>query len=746
MTHIEDPGLIEVAVGVDTTARSQTVWQVRLHPVPAGGPTVTCATPDADIPGWADLIEPSAGRLTVSTIPVDDEDDPCELPPTGGFRGLENQTYRIQIHDGGEPGTATFKLSRENASVVLPVVEMIDVNTLRLASLGRDEVLRVDTGDWVEIIDDNVELDGNQGAIRRVTVDDAARTITFTPALPAELRPADSADAAARHLRVMRWDQSGQVVTAGGATVVDLDAGGATGVIPVPAGDATQVVLEDGIVVSFSVVPAGGEFRPGDHWIVAARTADTSIDELTDEPPLGVHHHYARLGVVTFPNSVTDCRRLWPQVATGGGESCDCTVCVDPESHSSGQLTLQAAVDTVRTSGGTICLHAGVYDIGPGIDLEGARSVRIHGQGMATILIARAEAFRINRATGLQIDHLAVISGVAATEAISVRSTTLSSFEHLVVIALGNTDQRGAAIRLSGVALGLDIRALHPRRESGHRRRYARERRHRSGSSAGRCASRTTSSSAPPGSTSVGSRPTPPRCTSTRNDVLGGTGGGIRASGATLPGGAVHISDNVVWSNGPGITIGADGIVDGNTVSGLRAALDQIGDGIVSDTGFPAQPGHVRVTGNRIRNRGGTGIVLRTARRVVDGQAERRRRCRRGHRGRGQGIGRRRLGGEQPRERHRGRPRRAVGRGDRRLGGRGGDRGREHGPTGRPGARRRPGSQRDRRDRCRNGRGERKRRRPHRSRRVRRNRRRDLRDGAVRPRHRGGQRGHVPPR
>ena len=46
-----------------------------------------------------------------------------------------------------------------------------------------------------------------------------------------------------------------------------------------------------------------GRFRAGDHWIFAARTADTSIEQLDAAPPLGVHHHYARLGVVTFPDS-----------------------------------------------------------------------------------------------------------------------------------------------------------------------------------------------------------------------------------------------------------------------------------------------------------------------------------------------------------------------------------------------------------------------------------------------------------
>ena len=37
VTHIEAPDLVEPAVGVDTTARRQTVWQVRLHPLGGGG-------------------------------------------------------------------------------------------------------------------------------------------------------------------------------------------------------------------------------------------------------------------------------------------------------------------------------------------------------------------------------------------------------------------------------------------------------------------------------------------------------------------------------------------------------------------------------------------------------------------------------------------------------------------------------------------------------------------------------------
>ena len=130
------------------------------------------------------MIAPSAGRLTTDTIDVAADDDPCELPPTGGYRGLENQTYRVEIHDGGAPGTATFKWSRDNGSVAIPVVEMVSTTVLRLATVGKDDVLRISTGDWVEILDDHYELGQKPGELRKVTVDDAARTITFTGAIP----------------------------------------------------------------------------------------------------------------------------------------------------------------------------------------------------------------------------------------------------------------------------------------------------------------------------------------------------------------------------------------------------------------------------------------------------------------------------------------------------------------------------------------------------------------------------------
>jgi hypothetical protein len=605
LTHLEAPDLVEVAVGIDATARRQIVWQVRtLGDVGANA----CQTADEDLPApWRDLIRPAGGRLTVTTAPVDPADDPCALPPSGGYRGLENQSYRIEIHDGGTPGTATFKWSRDNGSVASPVVEMISPTVLRLASVGRDDVLRITTGDWVEVLDDHREFDQRPGAMRRVTVDDAARTITFDDPLDADLQPADADEAAARHLRVRRWDQGGTIRTAAGASIADLDAAGATGLITVPAMATTQVVLEHGIVVSFDLATGGGRFRPGDHWIVAARTADTSVEELDHAPPLGIHHHYARLATVTFPASQTDCRRLWPPLATGGGDCGDCTVCVTPESHASGSLTIQMAVDLVRESGGTICLAVGTYEIGEPVSMDGCRSVRLRGQGLATVLLARGTAITATGASDLVIERLAVVGGSEAPAAIRWQNVVRARLTESAVVSLGSRDGSGAAVELAGVQLWTTVSdnlllgqfALRGGDEQmGVLSAVLEISDNLIGGVAGVHLGTASAHVA--------------SCRIARNKVLAGEGGGITVPGAVWPSGSLAVTDNVVATTGAGITASGTVRATGNVVTGL--AQRHGGEGIVLVTPlFQLAPGDGLVRANRVEGRDGDGIALRTA-------------------------------------------------------------------------------------------------------------------------------------
>jgi hypothetical protein len=389
VTHLEDPDLIDKAVGLDTTGRLQTVWQVKLKKVPAGTSCGSAVT-------WP---PPSAGLLTtgqVASVPS----GPCCLTSETGYTGQENQFYRVEIHQPGSPApspaptplpsnTATFKWSRDNACVIAGVTAITTVTNsggkpasqLTVTSLGRDQVLGFAPGNWIEILDDTLELNGQPGELHQIdSIDFSAKTITLVSTLSGSFPNPDT-----NHTRIQRWDQSGKVYLTDGTTVWwDLDAA-ATGDIPVPP-SRTTLILENGITVGFDLSPnlsaAGGSFLTGDFWTFAARTADGSIEKLSDAPPLGIHHHYAALSIVNFsPVSNPDCRTEWPPstAATGCGCCCTCTVGVE----GTGQFTsIQAAVQSLPRQGGEVCILPGRYF--EHVFIEGRSDVTIRGCGPLT--------------------------------------------------------------------------------------------------------------------------------------------------------------------------------------------------------------------------------------------------------------------------------------------------------------------------------------------------------------------------
>ncbi len=366
ITYLEETDLIEKAVGVDSATRLQTAWQVKAL-VDAGG---TCDTPDGEIPGWIDLTRPSGGRLTTAAVGVPASDDPCIVNPTGGFRGTENRLYRVEVHEPGPLGTATFKWSRDNGSIASAVTGInAGLDEVTVSRTGRDAVLRFSPQDWVELLDDWHELLRKPGVLRKIlSVDDVAQKLMLAAPLPAG--EFDTANLAARHTRVRRWDQKGLVLDAANNVVADVDA--LSGDIPTTGG--VNFVLEDGVQVVFSS-PAGGIFRTGDYWVFAARTVDASVDTLTEAPPRGPVHHYCRLAMVTFPAGVDDCRTHWPP---DFGEGC-CTVVVAPGED------IQAALDSLPAAGGCVCLKAGVHPIRAPLRIEKS-DVCLHGESPGAIV------------------------------------------------------------------------------------------------------------------------------------------------------------------------------------------------------------------------------------------------------------------------------------------------------------------------------------------------------------------------
>lgn len=385
VTYIEDPDIVDKAVGVDSSGRLQTVWQVKLMPVPQGS-TWTCSTP---VP-WPQ----SAGVLTTAATPSA-ASGPCCLNDGSGYTGMENQFYRVEIHEPGTSGGgASFKWSRDNASVMTAVNAIAGVTNsagnpaaqLAVVSLGRDQVLGFAPGNWIEILDDALELNGQPGELCQIdTVDVAARTLTLTNTLSASfplVAGGNQTDPAA-HVRIRRWDQAGKVYKSDGTTVwADLSTAGSTGDIPVPP-SGTTLILENGVTISFDVSTAGGSFLTGDFWTFAARTADGSVETLTKAPARGIHHHYARLSIVDFSiPSATDCRVPWPP-SSGGECGCCCTCTVGDGVNSFGAFTsIQKAIDSLPASGGEVCVLPGRYF--ENVFIENRKDVVVHGCGWQT--------------------------------------------------------------------------------------------------------------------------------------------------------------------------------------------------------------------------------------------------------------------------------------------------------------------------------------------------------------------------
>ena len=487
MTPTEYPGLLEPALGgLDTTTRWQTVWQVRV--LGNVGANATCATPDEDLNGWVDEIAPSIARLSTGTIDIEDPEDPCLVPPTEGYTGIENQFYRVELHrlveapEGGAPpdpadqGNWLFKFSRENASVRASVTAIgADSESVTVGRIGRDEVLRFRPGDWVEITDDFREFNHRSGQMLRVAdVDPETREIEFESAIDTDLIPAgdDNDNVTLRHTRLIRWDQRGVIRLDDGSEWADLDAADATGLIPVPPDDRS-IVLENGITVSFTTADGPGAYREMDHWRFAARTAGTQIEILRTAPPDGIQRHYTRLALVTpggpnQPGQVLDCRTFWPPLFEGG-EGCACTVCVTAQGHNSGQLTIQNAIDQVGALGGTVCLEAGFYVLSEPVRIVGRGAITLVGQGLGTILLYQGAggAVQVQGSVDVQLERFTVLAAPQADAngnmlpvhgVASVNTALLAVRRLAVLVASPNPEDRfDFGIALDGMQLGAKI-------------------------------------------------------------------------------------------------------------------------------------------------------------------------------------------------------------------------------------------------------------------------------------------------
>ena len=90
-----------------------------------------------------------------------------------GSRIQDNQLYRVEVHAVDQDGRPAIKWSRDNGSVVFPILNLEQGDTLLLTidQLAQDPA-RLQLDDWVEYVDDEVTLSNNGYPMLRVTAVD----------------------------------------------------------------------------------------------------------------------------------------------------------------------------------------------------------------------------------------------------------------------------------------------------------------------------------------------------------------------------------------------------------------------------------------------------------------------------------------------------------------------------------------------------------------------------------------------
>ncbi|MEA5621528.1 DUF6519 domain-containing protein [Nostoc sp. UHCC 0251] len=324
ITYIEDDnelkaGILEVALGgADTATRSKLVWQVKLKKISNEQNFETVGQQVKNDYNYFrnlfgnNFLKPGNGKLKARTIKpmAANSNNSCIIPFNSKYRGAENQLYRVEIFDvayNGNSHNITFVWSRDNSSVVFPIIEFSSLDnstlTLRIEHLGRDNRFSLSVGDWVEVVDDDYVLHELSRKLLKVDkIDSIENQITLIEDTDHNEKPSLlhhwNAIGLEQHPLLRRWDSRK---------------------ICVELSDIKEqwIQLEDGVEVQFEE----GFYQVGDYWLIPARTATGDVEWPKQrngnklipvaQKPHGVAHYYAPLAVISVALNqvqVYDCR------------------------------------------------------------------------------------------------------------------------------------------------------------------------------------------------------------------------------------------------------------------------------------------------------------------------------------------------------------------------------------------------------------------------------------------------------
>lgn len=376
LTAVEDETIREVAlIGADTATRTKTIWQVKLMKVEKPS-----EKPEDDCPCIPALRQ--AG-LAARTGPAGPE-DPCILQQGAGYHGLDNRLYRVEIHQPGMTGTATFKWSQDNGCVAC-AAEKVEDNRITLKGPVQRAGEVFLPGQLVEITDELHELGAVPGILS--TIQSVKGNVLIfgdgsgirAKDFPLDLKP-----------KVRLWNRC---LKGAGS-----DDGQKTGV--------DWIDLEKGIQVRFE---ANGDYRCGDYWLIPARRATGRIEWPYNEdkfvPKQGIIRYRCSLAVLQKSGEawslLKDCRRIFPPLteieAEGGGGSCSVTVGEGGEyeklAEAIEKLLDKHRKDELKTI--CICLLPGVHEVSSLSVYKPTTTpqfnLHIHGCGSTTRLVSTGQ-------------------------------------------------------------------------------------------------------------------------------------------------------------------------------------------------------------------------------------------------------------------------------------------------------------------------------------------------------------------
>lgn len=318
ITYVQDDHIREVALGgADACTRAQVVWQVKPL-LPAEGNGLGCDSLEKL------LARDNLPRLRAHAKRVTSSPELCTMSPESKYLGLENQLYRVEVHEadgvdkaeGKAKKPTTFKWSRDNASVVFPIVALHGT-TVNVTSLGRDRCSQLKPGDWVEVCDDIHALREQSGIlaqVERVDRDELKVTLKWPDGVnDLDLPDYAEGETPNKHPLLRRWDHAGDLAAYHGALPITESA----------EPDQGWIALEDGVEIWFA---KGGEYRVGDYWLIPARVTTGDVEwpvELenngapkrdsngnsipAEQMPQGPKHHYAPLVLFLANGTSKEC-------------------------------------------------------------------------------------------------------------------------------------------------------------------------------------------------------------------------------------------------------------------------------------------------------------------------------------------------------------------------------------------------------------------------------------------------------